>query len=265
MILNLGTLEADAAWFKRGGSVSSLSNPNPTNERRKLKMYAILIDHPEEGLILYETGGGKNYPEVTGAPINDVFAQIDYNSEEELEAQLEKCGGFKITDIKMVVMGHLHMDHAGALVQFQKTGIPIVVHELELKNAFYSVATGYDLGVYLPHYLTFDLNWQAWSGSTFDIAQGITLRHMPGHTPGLAIMQVNLINTGTWIVTTDMYLVKENFEDNLPLGFLARDHNPWCHSNQQIHSLQKRTKGKMLFGHCADTLEQYQFAPHAYD
>ena len=54
---------------------------------------------------------------------------------------------------------------------------------------------------------------------------------------------------GTWIVTIDMYLVKENFENNLLLDFLARDHSPWCNSNQQIHSLQKRTKGKMLIGH----------------
>ena len=69
-ILDLGTLEADDAFFKRGANVSSMSNPNPTNARRHLKMYGILIDHPEEGLILWETGGGRNYPEIVGAPLN---------------------------------------------------------------------------------------------------------------------------------------------------------------------------------------------------
>lgn len=262
-ILNLGTLEADAAWFKRGGSTSTRSNPNPASERRSLKMYGILIEHPEEGLILWETGGGRDYPEVVGAPINDIFAQVESNPDEDLEKQIHKCG-FELKDLKMIIMGHLHMDHAGGLPLFKDFNIPIVVHELELKNAFFSVATGYDAGVYLPHYLDFSHNWQAWQGDEFEVAQGIMLRLMPGHTPGLSIMQVNLQESGTWIVTTDMYLVKENFEENLPLGFLARDHNPWCASNQKIHALQRRTKAKLLYGHDADTLASYQQAPHAY-
>lgn len=32
------------------------SNPNPVNKRRKLMLLAGLIEHPEEGLILYGTG-----------------------------------------------------------------------------------------------------------------------------------------------------------------------------------------------------------------
>ena len=190
-ILKLGTLEIDAAWFKRGGSTSTLSNPNPVNERRKVSMYGLLIQHPEEGLILWETGGGRNYSEIAGAPVNDIFAQVDENPEEDLEKQIQKCG-FELKDVKMIIMGHLHLDHSGGLTLFQGLNVPIVVHELELKNALYSVATGYDIGAYLPHYLDFQYNWQPWSGDEYEIAQGITLRHMPGHTPGLAIMQLNL-------------------------------------------------------------------------
>ena len=71
--------------------------------------------------------------------------------------------------------------------------------------------------------------------------------------------------TGTWIATTDMYLVRENFEGDVPLGFLLRDHDDWMASNQKMHALQRRTKAKMLFGHDAETLAQYELAPHAYD
>ena len=73
-----------------------------------------------------------------------------------------------------------------------------------------------------------------------------------------------LERTGTWIVTTDMYLVKENFEESVPQGFLAREHEPWMRSNQKIHALQRRTKAKMLYGHDEDILSLYQSAPHAY-
>lgn len=105
------------------------------------------------------------------------------------------------------------------------TQVPIYVHEIELKHAFYSVATGYDHGVYLDHYLKFvgsfltplpskthntqELNWQPFHGEFYELAQGLQIRHAPGHTPGLCILQVNLAKNGTFIFTSDMYHVKE--------------------------------------------------------
>ncbi|KAF2460029.1 beta-lactamase-like protein [Lineolata rhizophorae] len=262
-ILHVGNLECEEGWFKRAGGVSTRSNPNPTPERRKLMMVSILISHPTEGLILYETGGGTDYPEVWGPQISDVFARVDYEPEQELDAQIAKTGN-DIKDVKMVIIGHLHLDHAGGLDKFKGTDVAIWVHELELKHAFYSVATKTDLGVYLPHYLTFDLNWQTFTGPFLELAQGINVHHAPGHTPGLCIMQVNLPDSGTWIFTTDMYHVHENFDDAVPHGWLARDHDAWVKSNQMIHLLQRRTGGKMVFGHCAKTLSKYKLAPHAY-
>ena len=120
------------------------------------------------------------------------------------------------------------------------------------------------LGVYLPHYLTFDLNWQTFHGDFLEIAPGLNVRHAPGHTPGLCILQVNLNNSGTWVFTSDMYHVHENYDDNHPQGWLARDHDDWVRSNQMVHMLAKRTNAKVVFGHCAETLAKYQLAPHAY-
>lgn len=58
--------------FLKGGG-STLSNPNPPHQRKELAMISALIEHPTEGCLLYETGSGKDYPEVWGAPINDIF------------------------------------------------------------------------------------------------------------------------------------------------------------------------------------------------
>ena len=44
--------------MKRGGNGTTLSNLNPEKLRRKLVMLSILIEHPTEGLILWETGAG---------------------------------------------------------------------------------------------------------------------------------------------------------------------------------------------------------------
>jgi hypothetical protein len=48
-----------------------------------------------------------------------------------------------------------------------------------------------------------DVLLPAWYGPFLEIAPGINLRHSPGHTPGLAIMQVNLADSGTFIFTTE--------------------------------------------------------------
>ena len=155
-----------------------------------------LCEHPSEGLILFETGSGRNWPTVWGPPYNDLFAQTDYTEDKELPAAIAKTG-HSITDIKAVILGHLHLDHAGGLEHFVGTDVLIYVHEKELKHAFYSVATGSDAAVYMPHYLRFDLKWKTFDTEFLEIFPGLTMRHAPGHTPGLCMMQVNLRESGT--------------------------------------------------------------------
>src|SRR4051812_17630352 len=112
-LLHVGNLECDEGWFKRGvsplpslshppshsitsstpqGRSSTATDPNPPHVRRKLIMLSILISHPEYGLVLYETGGGENYPEIWGSPANDVFARTDYTPAQELAAQIAITG-----------------------------------------------------------------------------------------------------------------------------------------------------------------------------
>lgn len=48
----------------------------------------------------------------------------------------------------------MHLDHAGGLDQFlDRKDIEIWVHDKELRSAFWSVAIGADVGVYLKHYM----------------------------------------------------------------------------------------------------------------
>jgi hypothetical protein len=62
-LLHCGNLEADEGWFMRGGGTTTASNPQAVAPRRKCVIISVLIEHPTEGLILFETGGGENYPE----------------------------------------------------------------------------------------------------------------------------------------------------------------------------------------------------------
>ena len=93
------------------------------------------------------------------------------------------------------------------------------------------------------------LNWQTFNDSQFDLVTGITLYHCPGHTPGLCIMQVNLLRDGCFIWTTDQYHVRENFESNWAHGWLLRDYQSWVDSGKLIRRLQKSFSVRLIFGH----------------
>lgn len=193
--------------------------------------------------------------EIWGAPINDIFARHNHSPEQELDAALAALG-HKITDISAVIIGHLHLDHAGGLPPFFDTNIPIWVHERELKSAFFSCATGADRGVYLPHYLSVDrLNWKTFDDRTTDFAQGITLHHLPGHTDGLVGLQLNLENEGTFLFVSDHAHVIENYKPGVPQGWLARDHQAWFSSNQRLQRLEKSTGGLVVPGHDLETVK----------
>ena len=138
------------------GSTTTHSNPNAPRSRLKLAMISILIDHPSAGLLLYETGAGKDYPETVGPPANDIFARVDHDPNEfDLDKAIKKCGR-DIRDVKGVIMGHMHLDHAGGLEHFEGTDVPVYVHERELKHAWFSVVTKSDLGTSIVSHASFN-------------------------------------------------------------------------------------------------------------
>jgi glyoxylase-like metal-dependent hydrolase (beta-lactamase superfamily II) len=158
-LLEVGWLECDEGFVVRGGnsSLKSAEGQSFVNKRRELPMYCILIDHPHEGLILWETGSGKDYPTVWGPALSDVFTRVKYEPRHELRAAI-KATGNHLEDIKKVIISHLHLDHAGGLDEFlHRTDIEIWVHEKELRSAFWSAATAADSGVYMEHYLKLGL------------------------------------------------------------------------------------------------------------
>lgn len=148
--------------------------------------------------------------------MNDIFAQVNYQPDQELKKYVEKTG-HKMSDIKAVIMGH-----ARGLDYFRGTDVPIYVHKQKLKDI---VANKSNLGTYFPQHPKFDLNWTPFYEGFVEITQGLTLLHVPGHTPGLCILQGSLKDSGTWIFTTNLHYVLENFEAKFPQGWLAQDHD----------------------------------------
>lgn len=110
-----------------------------------------------------------------------------------------------------------------------------------------------------------DINWKPFHGEFWEFAAGINLQHAPGHTPGLTMLQLNLTNSGPWLFTTDQYHVRQNYEDEVPQGWLARDHDDWVRTHQMVKSIVKNTGAKLVFGHDEKQFNSFKHAPEFYD
>jgi len=177
--LDLGNIEYDEGFPLAGAGVSTLSEPSPASPRRKVAIIGALIDHPKIGPVLYDTGAAPNAKELWPPVVFELFAITHYGDENRLDTVVG-AAGYGLDDIKAVVLSHLHLDHGGGLEFFRGRDIPIYVHAEELRNAFYAVATGEDLGAYLPHYLDFSFNWQAIDGDNVELFEGFNLHRLPG-------------------------------------------------------------------------------------
>ncbi|MCL1829172.1 MAG: N-acyl homoserine lactonase family protein [Oscillospiraceae bacterium] len=169
---------------------------------------SFLIDHPDKGLILYDTGWSKSERHHRPWSIPE-----DMNVISRL-AQL----GHKPEDIKTLIMSHLHHDHSGYVEHFNNAEITVSDRE------FTGVAKLYALGMLQPHgglYIGSDvqswydakLNWKLLGDDeeTVSIADGVELLHFgPGHSFGILCLVAHLPEHGTVVIAGDVIYCREN-------------------------------------------------------
>ncbi|KAJ4162853.1 hypothetical protein NW754_014271 [Fusarium falciforme] len=213
-------------------------------------MIAALVYHPDVGLILFDAGSCEDAIASWGQQALECTPRIWDKQIHGLPEAIKATGAGDISDVKAVVMSHLHQDHAGGLEHFVDSDVEIWCHEEELKNAFWATATGIEKGTYQADYLLVDrLNWKTFSGALCELFQGITLHLCPGHTAGSIVVEIELEETGSVVLTGDAFHVTENYELGIPPGAITRDFNLWHRSREYICNLVQRRKAKVVLGH----------------
>jgi len=261
-LLNLGYLDGDAAQVLVGANIFPANLGPQEHERRNLIMISALIYHPDVGLILFDTGSCKDV--IKNWPAEAVECTPRHWTEElhGLPEAIKATGAGTISDVKAVVLSHLHLDHAGGLEHFIDSDVEIWCHERELKNAFWAYSTKIDQGLYRPHYLLPDnFKWKTFSEPIFEIWQGITLHLVPGHTDGSIMMELELEKQGTVLLTGDLFHVKENYEDGRCQGVIMRDYNEWFRSRSLVQALVRKKRAKVLLGHEVSYFEKFAVSP----
>jgi glyoxylase-like metal-dependent hydrolase (beta-lactamase superfamily II) len=114
--------------------------------KQNIQFHALwgLIEHPEHGYILYDTGYTHRFYEATKRFPNKIYGlitKVKINADEEVANQL-KANGISPDDIKHVIITHFHADHVAGMCDF--------------KNAtFYTSKTAYAYTIKLPRPIAF--------------------------------------------------------------------------------------------------------------
>jgi glyoxylase-like metal-dependent hydrolase (beta-lactamase superfamily II) len=255
--LDRGRVRADRNYVIEGYKLGSASDPDPETEMVETPVYNLVIDHPE-ATILWDTG---SHPEAGDgywpAYLYDAFEHHDAD-EHALVDDLEGAG-YSLGEIDAVIQSHLHLDHAGGLHEFAGTGVPIYVHEAELKHAYYSAKTAEGDAAYLASDFDHDLNWRVVHGARESHFDGIEFLHLPGHTPGLMGLRLELPETGTLLVAGDQAYVAENYREERPLGpGLLWSKRDWYDSLRTLQGIERREDATLLFGHDPGSLARLE-------
>jgi N-acyl homoserine lactone hydrolase len=157
---------------------------------------AFLVHHPSAGMVLVDTG---LHPSIAADPRQNFgrlgvrFAPATLEAGEDVPAQL-RAKGIDTRDVKVVVMTHLHFDHASAISEFPSSTFVISEQEwLAATTGRRPLLRGYRPAHYdfVFDYRTIDYNRggidsYATFGRTFDLFGdgSIRLAYTPGHSAG---------------------------------------------------------------------------------
>jgi N-acyl homoserine lactone hydrolase len=252
---------------------SALSSAATGDEKILIPVAFFLIKHPK-GNILFDTGDNDRI--ITDQTYwGPMAAMLDKGVSADLaiDTQLGKIG-IKPADINYVILGHMHLDHAGNVGKFPNA--TIVVQRDEIANAFWPPKA------YAGPYISGDfemLRAPTGSGSTgrqptielngdLDLfGDGSVFVHRAaGHTPGSQLAVVRLPKTGTVILTSDACYLPENLaKDILPSIGLTYDPTAMLNGYAYIKRIRDTEKGDVLMAHDAEGFKAHKHSPEFYE
>jgi glyoxylase-like metal-dependent hydrolase (beta-lactamase superfamily II) len=261
--LNTGELTGPPAWFEREegrmGAFHALGLRVDRSTFMRLPVPAFLVEHPGAGHLLIDTG---LHPSVAVDPKQNfgrvmafAFRGVEMTQEQAVPAQL-RARGLDASDVRFVLMTHMHVDHASAISEFPDSTFVLSKQEWDaLGNAKLTdgyVKRQYDFGF---DYRTFDFDSPGTEsfvafGRSFDLFGDGSIHAVftPGHTHGHTSYVLRLRDREVLVASDAIYTMRTLEENVLP--YKMADEHQFRRSLKEIQRYRERTPGALIIpGH----------------
>lgn len=258
-VLDTGWLECD-----KSAMVAATENETDVRQLIKIPVMAILIDHPD-GKILYDVGCNPQAMEgYWPKGLSEAF-YFKKNTDQSLEKQLALCKT-KPQEINTVILSHMHLDHAGNLELFKHADV--YVHKADFQYGLTLVHLSPDPnrhGAYIKADLEVPVKQYHLVEEDFEIAKGVEVVTLPGHTPGVLGVVVHLEKAGTLIFPQDCIYTAENYGPPAKASGIMYDKMAYFQSIEKVRKLEKLYNAKVIFSHDMAFFQTVKHAPEYYE
>lgn len=234
----------------------------PEQQLRQTISYAVLVDHPDAGWILFDTGNAPD-PAVSWPEHIKKNVPCRVPPEERMVHQLSLVG-LTPGDIKHVITSHMHFDHIGNDVLFKDTA-DFFVSRLEAEYAYKAVlqtSNSDEHGWYVREDVLLPRRKVTYLEKDEELFEGIRVIQLPGHTPGVMGMVVHAEN-GTLIFPSDALKFKKHLADEVPDGLYSIE--SFVKSTEKVKFLQEKYNAKIFYSHDDAEIAGYKKAPLYYE
>lgn len=260
--LSTGIMECDHTWLllQAGNTIKDRNHKHEPAAWGECPTHAILIE-TEEGRILWDTGVPRDW-ESRWAPtgFQDFFpVQEDPSGPGFLDSAL---ADLELTpdDIDILVLSHLHFDHAANAKMFDNGKTRILVQSDEIEGV--KTIDGAFKGAHLVSDFE-GMNMEAVHGDA-EIVPGVSVIFTPGHTWGTMSLRVDLPNDGTKIFTSDAVYMGASWGPPAIGAGIVWDSVGWLESVEKLRRIQEETGAEVIFGHDAEQRKSMKIAPNGY-
>jgi N-acyl homoserine lactone hydrolase len=204
--------------FHGGGEIADMSVFDPfhpdVGTKVEIPYFFYVVQHPD-GNVLFDTGGHPDLIDNPRARLGDAADAFEVTMQEgdDVVAQL-KAGGFEPSDIDVVVLSHLHYDHAGGIEFFPDATFYAQRRELE----FAHWPPIYQREIYLPADFDHPVDWVELRGDHDLFGDGrLLIFPTPGHTAGHQSILVRFEEDRGLILVADAAYLPRNIDENILL------------------------------------------------
>lgn len=248
--------------------IISPETPEIAAEQRRYAIigYCVLIDHPVLGKVLYDTGCAYDWESSWNDTMKSLYHFVFINSLEDKLAEL----GLTPADIDLLIMSHLHYDHAGNLRLFQgtKAGKGVVISSAEAAEAFVKVNlddTGYSGAYWKPELSNLKGITYRPIDSDLRLADDLELFIQNGHTPGVIGLIIRTEENGAFIFTSDAVYSAQNYGPPVVLPGFCVNPEAYKANVERLRNLQDEYNAQIVFSHDVEDLVKWKKSPYFYE